>query len=204
MSQRRSSDEKNPFFSSSESDTADLTPYKTGGANLADIRRPPPRRQREVVRLSDSESVSPSLLPSPSPAFLASRLSVPLPISPFDYIMAIQATHNPISRSIAYTTTMFHDEDEQAAGSDDDGGSDTSSDITELDDREIPHYFQERNGRLFHSHGGSPYPLPVDTPEQNVSNVNVFPTSESAIAPTTIPSFPSPLFLSLRSSLSYQ
>jgi hypothetical protein len=46
--------------------------------------------------------------------------------------------------------------------------SDTSSDITELDQAEFPSYFQERNGHLFHSHGSSPYPLPVDAPEQQV------------------------------------
>jgi len=44
--------------------------------------------------------------------------------------------------------------------------SDTSSDIIEVDEADIPSYFQERNGHLFHSHGSSPYPLPVDTSEQ--------------------------------------
>lgn len=46
--------------------------------------------------------------------------------------------------------------------------SDTSSVMTEVGDEEIPGYFEERAGRLFHSHGGLPYPLPVDTPEQEV------------------------------------
>ena len=48
------------------------------------------------------------------------------------------------------------------------GSSDTSSDVTEVDQDEIPTYFQERNGRLFHHHGTSPYPLPVDGYEQRV------------------------------------
>ena len=34
---------------------------------------------------------------------------------------------------------------------------------------EFPHYFIEREGRLFHSSPTAPYPLPVDTPEQEVS-----------------------------------
>lgn len=46
--------------------------------------------------------------------------------------------------------------------------SDTSSEVTELDQTDFPGYFQERRGRLFHSHGTSPYPLPVDTAEQQV------------------------------------
>lgn len=47
--------------------------------------------------------------------------------------------------------------------------SDASSGMTELDGPEdFARHFQEREGRLFHSHGGSPYPLPVDTPEQEV------------------------------------
>ncbi|KAI0087505.1 S-adenosyl-L-methionine-dependent methyltransferase [Irpex rosettiformis] len=48
--------------------------------------------------------------------------------------------------------------------------SDTSSDITELGQSEFPSYFEERNGHLFHSHGSSPYPLPVDTYEQQRLN----------------------------------
>ncbi|THH33357.1 hypothetical protein EUX98_g799 [Antrodiella citrinella] len=62
--------------------------------------------------------------------------------------------------------SMDHDVGEPSAGADEDDWSDTSSDITELDPAEFPQYFQERNGRLFHSHGGSPYPLPVDAVEQ--------------------------------------
>lgn len=59
--------------------------------------------------------------------------------------------------------------DPNADHSDDDGtSSDTSDDVVELAPSEIPGYFQERGGRLFHSHGGSPYPLPVDAEEQQV------------------------------------
>lgn len=82
--------------------------------------------------------------------------------------MAIQADH--FSSSTVYTI-MDYDADEQATATDDDDHSDTSSEITEIDSAEFPQFFQERNGRLFHSHGGSPYPLPVDAPEQNVSNI---------------------------------
>jgi len=49
-----------------------------------------------------------------------------------------------------------------------DGFSDASSDVTELGSADFEAYFQERDERLFHSHGGLPYPLPVDTPEQEV------------------------------------
>ncbi|EIW56376.1 S-adenosyl-L-methionine-dependent methyltransferase [Trametes versicolor FP-101664 SS1] len=55
--------------------------------------------------------------------------------------------------------------------SDDDGtNSDTSDDVVEVAPNEIPGYFQERGGRLFHSHGGCPYPLPVDAEEQQRLN----------------------------------
>ena len=53
------------------------------------------------------------------------------------------------------------------------GSSDTSSDVTEVDQDEIPHYFIERNGRLFHHHGNAPYPLPVDAEEQHVRGASV-------------------------------
>lgn len=48
--------------------------------------------------------------------------------------------------------------------------SDASSDVTELDQADFAGYFRERDGRLFHSHGQSPYPLPVDTREQERVN----------------------------------
>ncbi|KAJ2980216.1 hypothetical protein NUW54_g11035 [Trametes sanguinea] len=56
--------------------------------------------------------------------------------------------------------------------SDDDGtASDTSEDgLVEVAQDDIPGYFQERDGRLFHSHGSSPYPLPVDADEFHRQN----------------------------------
>ncbi|TFK88253.1 S-adenosyl-L-methionine-dependent methyltransferase [Polyporus arcularius HHB13444] len=53
---------------------------------------------------------------------------------------------------------------------DDRTDSETSEDIVELSADEIPGYFQERGGRLFHSHGSCPYPLPVDAEEQQRQN----------------------------------
>jgi hypothetical protein len=63
--------------------------------------------------------------------------------------------------------------DDVASEQSDDGEddeSDTSSVLTEVRPDEYQTYFQERHGRLFssNSHGGH-YPLPVDTPEQEVS-----------------------------------
>jgi hypothetical protein len=40
--------------------------------------------------------------------------------------------------------------------------------LTEVPEDEFPLYFAERDSRLFHSHDTSPYPLPADTPEQEV------------------------------------
>lgn len=51
-------------------------------------------------------------------------------------------------------------------------GLSESSDVEEIHDDEFPSYFDERNGRLYHSHATSPYPLPVDTPEQERLIVN--------------------------------
>ena len=51
---------------------------------------------------------------------------------------------------------------------DDDSSSDTSSILTELGADEFPGHFREHGGRLFHSHGNLPYPLPVDGDEQVV------------------------------------
>jgi SAM-dependent methyltransferase len=56
-----------------------------------------------------------------------------------------------------YTENMLHDEDD---------ASDASSDVTELEEYDFPDHFFERDGRLFHSHGNLPYPLPADGPEQ--------------------------------------
>ena len=62
------------------------------------------------------------------------------------------------------------------------GASDTSSEVTELDQEDFPGYFSERNGRLFHSHGTSPYPLPVDAAEQHVRDLRILePQSDSRV-----------------------
>ena len=65
---------------------------------------------------------------------------------------------------------ILPDDDEASDGY----ASDGSSALTEIVTEECPDYFEERDGRLFHSHGSSPYPLPVDTPEQEVSFFQIF------------------------------
>ncbi|RPD67938.1 S-adenosyl-L-methionine-dependent methyltransferase [Lentinus tigrinus ALCF2SS1-7] len=66
-----------------------------------------------------------------------------------------------------------HDDGDEDGRSD----SDMSEGIVELSADEIPEYFQERGGRLFHSHGSCPYPLPVDAEEQQVSGTPPDPDS---------------------------
>ncbi|KAG6844102.1 hypothetical protein H0H87_009777 [Tephrocybe sp. NHM501043] len=51
------------------------------------------------------------------------------------------------------------------------GIPDVSPLLVELTSEEFPSHFTERDGRLFHSHDTSPYPLPADTPEQQRLNV---------------------------------
>ncbi|KAF7374457.1 Pleiotropic drug resistance ABC transporter protein [Mycena sanguinolenta] len=46
------------------------------------------------------------------------------------------------------------------------GAAVEDSDLEESTPNDFPTYFTERDGRLYHSYGDSPYPLPVDTPEQ--------------------------------------
>jgi hypothetical protein len=69
----------------------------------------------------------------------------------------------------------FHDSRDYDSDGDDDvrlireqGTPDTSPLLYELTAEDFPLYFSERGGRLFHSHHSSPYPLPVDSPEQQV------------------------------------
>lgn len=64
-----------------------------------------------------------------------------------------------------------HDAAPNGGGDDpnDDARSDVSSVLEEVDGDDFPQYFQEIRGRLFHSHGSSLYPLPVDANEQHVS-----------------------------------
>ncbi|PFH50098.1 hypothetical protein AMATHDRAFT_80991 [Amanita thiersii Skay4041] len=56
--------------------------------------------------------------------------------------------------------------DEEPLSSDDE----THNEIVEIETEEFPTYFIERDGRLFHSQPNAPYPLPVDTPEQERLN----------------------------------
>lgn len=87
------------------------------------------------------------------------------------------AIHPHILRHYSSNPNMYinsnNNSDEDVQDDDDDASlqsdhSDTSSDVTQLDHTDFPTYFRERSGRLFHSHGNAPYPLPVDTPEQQV------------------------------------
>lgn len=48
-------------------------------------------------------------------------------------------------------------------------GTSSSSSFDEIGEDDFPSYFSERNGRLYHSNPNAPYPLPVDTPEQQVN-----------------------------------
>ncbi|PIL25697.1 hypothetical protein GSI_11447 [Ganoderma sinense ZZ0214-1] len=63
-----------------------------------------------------------------------------------------------------------HSDPYQSDDDDDDSNSDTSDAVVEVSADEFPGYFQERGGRLFHSHGRSPYPLPVDAEEHQRQN----------------------------------
>ncbi|KZV63427.1 S-adenosyl-L-methionine-dependent methyltransferase [Peniophora sp. CONT] len=67
--------------------------------------------------------------------------------------------HNGVAQAPVVAVDVHDVEDE-------DGASDASSDVTELDNEDFPRYFDERNGRLFHSHGIlSSYTFPVDGTE---------------------------------------
>lgn len=61
-------------------------------------------------------------------------------------------------------------------GSSSDDGDDVSS-VVEIEQDDFPRYFSERNGRLFHA-SSSPYPLPVDTPEQEVRKQSMYPFTD--------------------------
>lgn len=91
------------------------------------------------------------------------RTSSTTPTSVFDLPAAVMAIEYP----------RHTDDADDEVDSDDhvslwSGSSDTSSEIVELDQNDFPAYFTEREGRLFHSHGNAPYPLPVDAHEQHV------------------------------------
>lgn len=59
--------------------------------------------------------------------------------------------------------------DDDAMLTDDDHGSGSS--IEEVADEDIANYFLEIDSRLYPSHPTAPYPLPVDTPENDVSRL---------------------------------
>lgn len=66
--------------------------------------------------------------------------------------------------------------DSESEGDGDDYDSpDATSELVELRNEDFSAYFSERNGRLFHSSpiATAPYPLPVDTPEQEVRNFSL-------------------------------
>ncbi|TFK48169.1 S-adenosyl-L-methionine-dependent methyltransferase [Heliocybe sulcata] len=56
--------------------------------------------------------------------------------------------------------------DDNTSDNDEDTHSDASADLCELADEDFPASFVTRDGRLFHSHGRLPYPLPADGREQ--------------------------------------
>ncbi|KZT18014.1 S-adenosyl-L-methionine-dependent methyltransferase [Neolentinus lepideus HHB14362 ss-1] len=60
--------------------------------------------------------------------------------------------------------------DDNALDDDEDVHSDASSDLVEVSEEDICDSFVTRDGRLFHSHGSLPYPLPADGLEQHVSH----------------------------------
>ena len=96
-----------------------------------------------------------------SPFFLSSLFALagrsPMAVQYFRSIRDSEMHHNN------------HDGDDNNDADDgSDTASDTSDDVVEVPPDEIPDYFEERGGRLFHSHGGCPYPLPVDAEEQRV------------------------------------
>lgn len=56
-----------------------------------------------------------------------------------------------------------------------DDGEPESPTVTELTNDDFPAYFTERENHLFHSHGNSTYPLPVDGYEIQVgSSISLF------------------------------
>lgn len=101
---------------------------------------------------------------APSPAGVSGdAATVVLPGSTFSSNMFISAGAVP-HLDDAPSSSECTDSDEEM----DDGASDTSSSLTEIRPYEFPSYFSQHDGRLFHSHGMSPYPLPVDGVEWKV------------------------------------
>ncbi|KAG6826942.1 hypothetical protein H0H92_013819 [Tricholoma furcatifolium] len=78
---------------------------------------------------------------------------------------------SPISNDVHNCDTDSDDESEQGVNGLTAYIPDTTPSLVELGPEDFPLHFSERDGRLFHSHNTSPYPLPVDTPEQERLNV---------------------------------
>ncbi|KAJ3526258.1 hypothetical protein NMY22_g10236 [Coprinellus aureogranulatus] len=77
--------------------------------------------------------------------------------------------HEPLSHNNGHSALGdFYDSssDEDVMLTDDDG---SGSSIEEVADEDIANYFLEVDRRLYHSHPSAPYPLPVDTPENDRS-----------------------------------
>jgi len=73
--------------------------------------------------------------------------------------MPTAVPYNPNSENHSDDDSDHPDEHEEYA-------PDRSSSLSPIQPDDFPSYFLERDGRLFHSSTTSPYPLPVDTPEQ--------------------------------------
>ncbi|PSR87015.1 hypothetical protein PHLCEN_2v5273 [Hermanssonia centrifuga] len=85
--------------------------------------------------------------------------------------MAIEPSPRHLNATYSDSSSESDSPDEIAPPWPESDHSDTSSDVTELDQDDFPNYFEERNGRLFPSHGNPPYPLPVDADEQQRANL---------------------------------
>ena len=114
------------------------------------------------------------MLSSPLEGYLGRAAAVSCSARTSHHILAAQLMAIDIAQPYHYNDMDNSDSDNQ--DTDDNASlrsdrSDTSSEVTELDQADFPGYFQERLGRLFHSHGQAPYPLPVDTPEQQVRSM---------------------------------
>ena len=76
--------------------------------------------------------------------------------------------HNSFQENGAGSPSSSSEEDDSSLG------SRSSIDYDDLDLDHTISYFVRRHGRLFHSHGISLYPLPVDAEEQRVCHFVVF------------------------------
>ena len=76
-----------------------------------------------------------------------------MPVPTFSYNDTPNGTHNDQESSEDYASNA----------------PDASTQLEEIDSDDFPNYFLEHDGRLFPSASSlTPYPFPVDTPEQEV------------------------------------